>query len=51
MKFPYNLQCIEKVIIPLDIFHILSCYNQKHKYILFGFYVMIDQHKVEVEGK
>lgn len=23
------LQCLEKVSIPLEIFHILSCYNQK----------------------
>ena len=47
------IQCLEKVFIPLEIFHILSCYNHKLKCILLGFYV-IDQHKVahncEVEG-
>ncbi|CAI9601146.1 unnamed protein product, partial [Staurois parvus] len=34
-----NVQCLEKVFIPLDIFHILKRYNQKRKCVLLGFYV------------
>lgn len=43
-----------KVFIPLELFHILSRYDHKHKYILLEFYVK-DQHKLtyncEVERK
>ena len=42
--FPH-LQCLEKVFIPLKLFHILSRYKHKLKCILLGFHV-IDQHKV-----
>ena len=48
------VQWLEKVFIPLELFHILSRYNHKHKCISLGFHV-IDQHNVahdcEVEGK
>ena len=39
------LQCLEKVFIPLELFHILPPYNHKVKCFLLRFYV-IDQHKV-----
>ena len=40
-----DIQWLAKVFTPLELFHILSCYNHKCKCILMGFYV-IDQHKV-----
>ena len=50
----FHIQCLAKVFIALELFHILSRYKHKLKYILLGFYV-IDQHKVvhncEVKGK
>lgn len=49
-----DTHCLEKVFIPLELFHILSPNDHKRQWILLGFYVM-DHHKVahncEVEGK
>lgn len=45
---------LEKVLIPLEFFHILSSYKHKIKCILLGFYVIDQQkaaHNCEVEGK
>ena len=40
-----DIQCLEKVFIPLELSHIFSCYTHKLKCILLGFYVL-HQHKV-----
>ena len=42
----YDRQWVAKVFIPLELFHILSNYNHKHKYILLEFNVN-NRHKVE----
>ena len=54
IKYMRNYSGLQKCSPPLELFHILSHYTNKHKCILKGFYV-IDQHKVVhncgVEGK
>lgn len=40
-----EVQWLEKLLIPLEPFNILSHYDNEHKYILLNFYVK-DQHKV-----